>query len=99
MVLTAVLPPAWVSVMPQTTLYVPGPLFAHVCTFGADNGPMAGMMMFVGTAPDPLPSDVREALLGHVRRGERVVVLTHSAVQMAWVKAQVALLTAPGGRA
>ena len=87
------------SPAPDTTLYVPGPVFAHVCTFGADTGPMAGMLMFVGTAPDPLPSHIRETLLGHVRRGERVVVLSHSEAQMAWMKAQVALLTAPGGRA
>ena len=84
---------------PETTLYVPGPLFANVCTFGAATGPMAGLVMFVGIAPDPLPVNVREALLGHVRRGERVMVLSHSVEQMAWVKAQVALLTAPGGRA
>ena len=85
---------------PDTTLYVPGPVFAHVCTFGAvHDGPMAGMVTFEGTAPDPLPGHVREALLGHVRRGERVVVLTRSAAQMAWVKAQVALLVTPGGRA
>lgn len=85
---------------PKTTFYVPGPIFAHVCTFGpVHDGPMDGMVTFGGTVPDPLPGDVREALLGHLRRGERVVVLTHSAAQMAWVKAQVALLTAPGGRA
>ncbi|HEY0206423.1 MAG TPA: hypothetical protein VGC15_20010 [Acetobacteraceae bacterium] len=84
---------------PETTLYVPGPVFAHVCTFGAATGPMAGMLMFVGTAPDPLPGHVREALLGHVRRGERVLVLSHSKGQVDWMKAQVALLTAPGGRA
>ncbi len=47
----------------------------------------------------PAAGPALEALKGHVRRGERVVVLTHDAAQMAWVKAQVALLTAPGGRA
>lgn len=85
--------------MPATA-YAPGPVFAHVCTFGAvQDGPAAALLTFGGTAADALPGHLRDALLGHARRGERVLVLTRCPAQMAWVKAQVALLTAPGGRA
>ena len=81
-------------------VYFPGPVLAEVYEFGLANGVgFAGMLWFTGADPDPLPPDVRAALVGHIRRGERVMVMAKHPSQMAWAKAQLAVLTAPGGRA
>ncbi len=85
---------------PAGFTHVPGPLHVRVCDFGQGQGStFDGLLAFDGSGPDPLPADVRAALAGHVQAGRRVVVMTHSAAQMAWVQAQIAVLTAPGGRA
>ena len=77
-------------------VYVPGPVCADVVSFGADDAALAGMLMFGGTGPEPMPAPVRAAILGHAYRGERLLVVTHSPAQTAWVQAQVTLATRTG---
>ena len=77
-------------------VYVADPVCADVVSFGADDAVLAGVLMFGGTGPEPMPVDVRAAILGHAYRGERLLVVTHSPAQTAWVKAQVTLVSRTG---
>ena len=83
---------------PTGFLHVPGPRHVEVCNFGdGQDSPFDGLVVFGGVDPLPLPADVRAALAAHVMAGRRIVVMAHTAAELAWVKAQVAILTAPGG--
>lgn len=75
--------------------FMPGPIHARVCNFGAvQDGPFAGALAFDGITPDALPNDVREALIGHIRAGDRVLLLSQHEAPMAWAEVQIAILTA-----
>jgi hypothetical protein len=89
-----------VTATPNGFLHVPGPLHVEVCNFGqGQGGTFDGLLVFGAADPDLLPGDVRAALAGHVQAGRRIVVMTHTESGMAWVRAQIAVLTAPGGHA
>ena len=81
--------------------HVAGPLRVAVCSFGPDRGGVVfdGMVVFAGATGDPLPHDVREAVLGHVRRGERIVVMAYSMAQLEWAQRSISALQMPEGRA
>ena len=86
--------------MTDTFVYVAGPVHWACVSFGErQDGPGDALLIFGGTGPDPLPGDVRGALMGHIAAGARVVVMARSPAQLAWIRAQISVLTAPGGRA
>ena len=82
-----------------TFLHAAGPVSASVKDFGErHDGPCDAMILF-GGGVERMPDAMQGALAGHIARGDRVLLLTHTAAQQAWVKAQVAVLLAAGGRA
>ncbi len=81
-------------------VYARGPVIAEVCAFGpSQDQPYAALLTFSGADPVAFPYALRTALLGHKERGDSVLVLTRTQVQQSYVRAQIVLMQAPGGRA
>ena len=77
-----------------------GPVFTAYRDFGErHDGPFDAMMVFGGWSPERMPDDIHGVIAGHIARGDRVLLLAPSSAQLAWAQAQIAILTAAGGRA